>query len=100
MAEFPCTGPGEEKSDAFLLDEAMHLIQQSRQSLNFIDDNDAIFWRDLFGQALGTLAEGEIHGRVQEIVDAGTFEVLADEEAFPRLAGAEKKVRFLSQETV
>ena len=78
----------------------MHLIQQGRQSLNFIDDDDLIFGRDFFSQALGTLAEGEIRGRIQEIVNAGTFKVLADEEAFPRLAGAEKKVRLLSQETV
>ena len=100
MAELPGTGPCEEKSDAPLFDEAMHLIQQRRQSLNFIDDDDAIFGCHFFSQALGTLAKGEIQGCVQQIVDAGTFEVLPDEETFPSLAGAKKKMGLLSQETV
>jgi hypothetical protein len=100
MTEFPCAGPGEEESDAALFDEAMDLIQQRWQSLNFIDDDDVILGRDFFSQALGTVAEGEIQGRIQEIVDTGTCEALADEEAFPRLARAEQEVRLLCQEAL
>lgn len=100
MAQFSCAGPGEEESDASLFDEAVDLIQQRGQSLNFIDDHDVIFGRDFLSQALRTVAEGEIHGRIQEIIDAGTFEALADEEAFPRLARAEQEVRLLCQEAL
>ena len=34
MSEFSCTGPRKEKSDAFLFNEAMDLVQQERQALN------------------------------------------------------------------
>ena len=100
MAEFPCAGPGQEEVDASLFDEAMDLIQQRRQPLNFIDNAHAILGRDFFSQSLWTVAEGEIHRVVQEIIDAGTFEALADKEAFPGLARAEKEVGFLFQEFI
>ena len=46
------------------------------------------------------MAEGEIHRGVQEVIDAGTFEALADMEAFPCLARAEKEVGLLFQECI
>jgi hypothetical protein len=47
----------EKKSDAPLFNQAVDLIEQGGQSLDLIDDHDAIFRCEFFSEALGALIE-------------------------------------------
>jgi hypothetical protein len=66
--------------------------------LDLIDDHQLILGSEFFGQSLWPLAECQIDGCIQEVVDAGTLEALCDEEALSGLAGSQKEVGLLLQE--
>ncbi|MEX5283012.1 hypothetical protein [Nitrospira tepida] len=78
----------------------MDFVEQCRQPLNFVDDDDAILRGELFGQALRTLTEPKVDRRIQEVVDPGPLEALGDQEALSCLARTQEEVRLLLQEAL
>ncbi len=94
-AELAGARAGEEKADSPLLDQKMHLVEQRRNALNFIDDDELLARADFLGNSSGILAESQKRGRIEKIVDAGSLQPLADEEALARLARTEKEIGFL-----
>jgi hypothetical protein len=88
-------GAGEEKADAPLLDESMHLVQEIRQPLDLVDDHDLAIADDLLLDAAGFTAEGQIGRGIQEIVDPHAGKRMGDERRLPRLPWTEEEVRLL-----
>jgi hypothetical protein len=93
--KFPCAGSGKEKTNAAFFDQPMDFIEQNRQTLDFIYDNNLISRVEFLRDAPGILAKGKIYGGVEEIIEPHFFQGTTDEKGFSRLPWAEKEMRFL-----
>ena len=62
---FPRARPGKQEMQAARLDQPVHFIQQFREALDFVDDDDSVFRAKLLSHAPRILAESKIHGVIQ-----------------------------------
>jgi hypothetical protein len=69
-AQLPGTRAGEQETQTARLDQAVHFVQQFRQTLDLVDDDKFILRAKLLRHAPRILAKSKIDGVIQEIVDA------------------------------
>ena len=91
-------GAGQQKTNAPLLDQRLHFVEQHRKFLDFIDDNDRVLRKKLFAETARPLAEAEENVRMEQVVAAAVGECLADERGFAGLPRAEQKSGLLGQQ--
>jgi len=82
----------------FPANKAVHFVQQLRQTLDLIDDDDFVFGGKFLCDARRILAEGKINRVIQQVVGTGVAQRMLDEKPLAGLPWTEKKMRFLLQE--
>ena len=92
--------PGEQKPQPARLDQAVRLVQQFRQALNLVDDDDSVFGAKLLSHAARILAQRQVNGVVQEIVDPRVLESMLNQKRLARLPGSQEKMRFLLEQSL
>ena len=93
--EFARARPRQQELDPALLDQTVDLVQEFRQTLDLVDDDDAVGGREFLGDAPRLLAQGEIGRMVEEVIEPHAWERVADQETLSRLPGSEQEVRLL-----
>ena len=95
--KFPCAGSGKKKTNAAFFNQSVNFIEENRQTLDFIYDNDLVLRIEFLGDAAGILAQSQIYGGVEEIMRPHSFQGMADERGFSRLPWTEKEMRKILQ---
>lgn len=89
---------GEHEAHAALLDEPVHLVEEDRQLLDLVDDDQPILRRQLLPEATGALAERQEHLGIEQVVDLGSRQGVADQRRLAGLAGSQQEQRFPRRE--
>jgi hypothetical protein len=69
-AKLPGARTREEEAHPVGFDDAVHLVEQERQSLDLVDGDDLDVRRELLDEPARILAEIEEDGIVQKVIDA------------------------------
>ena len=78
----------------------MDLIQKFGQPLDLVNYNDLVFSCKFLSHPPGILAESEVDGVIEEIVDTRVAQRMLDEKSLAGLPRTEEKMRFFLQEPV
>jgi hypothetical protein len=74
-------------------------MQEVGQPLNLIDDHKAVVWSQFLTQSAGIPTEAQVNACVEQIVHANTAKIVHNQRCFSSLAGPEKEVGFLAEES-
>jgi hypothetical protein len=69
-AELPGARPGQEKARSPAFDQTMDFVEQTRKTLDFVDDDDGVLRGELLGQPARIPAQGEEYGCVEEVTES------------------------------
>jgi hypothetical protein len=80
-------------------DEPVNLVQQVRQALNLVNDDDAILRCQFLANTAGILTQSQINRTVEKIIDSGADEGMANQEGLACLPRPKKEIRLFLQES-